>query len=110
MTELLWWTPKRIEHDLSGLGHVADGISDQCHRLDRGMGGKVRHPPLPECVHAGIIPDIGPVAAILAKLDVVGVRSSAFLRNQDQFMLGAIERAHSAVGLVPNTHVKQGIL
>src|SRR5262245_57291879 len=56
-------------------------------------------------VHAGVIPNIGAIASMLAQLEVVDVPSAAALPHEDQFVLAAIEAAHASVGLVPDTEV-----
>ena len=62
---------------------------------------------LAEIDHAGIIPNVGSIAAKLPKLDVVPMRSFAMLEHEDQFVLAAIERTHSSVALHPDTEVLQ---
>src|SRR6202022_4340552 len=51
------------------------------------------------------MPDIAAVAAELAELDVVAVRSAALLKDQDELVLAAIERAHAGIVLDPDAEV-----
>ena len=53
----------------------------------------------------GIAPDVGAVAAVSAELDVVDVRRRAGLEDEDELVLGAVERAHAGVGLGPDAEV-----
>src|SRR5438094_4745934 len=53
---------------------------------------------------AGIVPDICPIAPMLAELKIVDVRGSG-LPHEHQLMLRAIERAHAGIALVPDTEV-----
>src|SRR6516164_10468077 len=54
---------------------------------------------------AGIIPDIGPIASMLAELKIVDVRASSALPHEHQLVLGAIKRSHTRISLVPDTQV-----
>src|SRR5205823_7855007 len=60
-----------------------------------------------EGVDPGISPNIAAVAAELAELNVVAVGSAALLEDQDELVLAAVERAHPAVVLDPNTEIFQ---
>src|ERR1700737_4781964 len=51
------------------------------------------------------MPDIAAVAAELAELDVVAVRSAALLEDQAELVLAAIERAHAGIVLDPDAEV-----
>src|ERR1700732_4751270 len=53
------------------------------------------------------MPDIAAVAAELAELDVVAVRSAALLEDKDELVLAAIERAHAGIVLDPDAEVLQ---
>ena len=67
---------KSIEHNSLSMGTVPDGIRHQCDRFDRRMKGKVGTLSA-EAVHAGVAPDIGAVAAVLAEFDIIDVRVSS---------------------------------
>src|SRR6266516_3943613 len=54
---------------------------------------------------AGIVPDICPIAPMLAELKIVSVRCGPGLPHEHQLMLRAIERAHASIDLVPDTEV-----
>src|SRR5437764_12186434 len=56
-------------------------------------------------IDASIVPDISPIATILAELKIVDVHGAPGLPHEHQFMLRAVERAHAGVGLVPDTEV-----
>ena len=55
------------------MGAVPDGICHQRDWFDRRMKGKVGTI-VTEAVHAGVAPDIGAVAAVLAEFDIIDVR------------------------------------
>src|SRR3954447_15415597 len=50
-------------------------------------------------VHPGIVPHVGAVAAGVAEAKGVGVRRGAHLEDEDQLVLGAVERPHTAIRL-----------
>src|SRR5262249_25072580 len=54
-----------------------------------------------------IRPYVGAIAAESPELDVVAMARLAALEDEDELMLGPIERAHAAVGLDPDTEVQQ---
>src|SRR2546423_7677533 len=56
-------------------------------------------------VDASIVPDICPIATMLTELKIVDVCCAPGLPHEHQFMLGAVERAYTGVGLVPDTEV-----
>ena len=53
------------------------------------------------------MPDIAAVAAELAELDVVAVRSAALLEDKDELVLAAVERAHTGIIFGPDAEVLQ---
>jgi len=61
----------------------------------------------PERIDAGIVPDVGAVAPVLAELEVVEVRGRSRFPHKDELVFGAIEGSHSAVGLIPDAEVFQ---
>ena len=76
-----------------------------CDRLDGRMKSKLFHPTGLEGVDPAILPDIGAVAAMLAELKAVDMRSRAILEGEDQFMPGAIEGPHAAIVLGPDNKI-----
>ncbi len=93
------------EHDAAALGSIENRIGDECDRLDRRVQGEVRVAVLAEAVDARVGPDIGPVPPVAIQLDVVDVWRAAGLDHENQLVLGAVERAHAAVGLGPDAEV-----
>jgi len=51
-------------------------------------------------VSSGVMPDVAAVAAELAKLDIVAMSIAAVFEHKDEFVLAAIERAHSPLSLI----------
>ncbi len=94
-----------IQHDATALRAVEDRVRHQGDRLDRGMHLEFVEPPRLQAVHPGVVPDIGPVAAVLTELEIVDMRRRADLEHEHQLVLGAIERSHPGVGLVPDAKV-----
>ena len=58
-----------------------------------------------EAVHAGVLPDVGPVASVLAELDVIAMRRLADFGDPDQLVLGPVQAAHPAIGFDPDAEV-----
>src|SRR5262249_16702885 len=52
-----------------------------------------------------IIPDIRSRSPILAEFKVIDVWLCAVFPDQDQLMLGSVERSHAGVALVPHANV-----
>jgi hypothetical protein len=52
-----------------------------------------------EAVDTCIFPDIRPVTAVFAKLDIVDVRRISRLEYANELMLRAVERTHAGIGL-----------
>jgi len=63
-----------------------------------------------ESVNAGIVPNVGSVAAMRSEVNVVDVRRGTVLEDEYEFVLGAIKRAHAGVGLPPHADVFQLIV
>src|SRR4029077_9597174 len=95
---------KGVEHDPTALGAVEDRIGDQCHRLHRRVQCReiAFLAAAGEGVDPGIMPDIAAVAAELAELDVVAVRSDALLEDKDELVLAAVHRTHTGIILGPD--------
>ena len=98
---------KHIQHDVAPSAAIANGVAHEGDRFDRWMHGEIGISRGAKAVDPGVIPDVGAVAAGVAQSEAVHMRSGAYLPNEDQLMLGAIETAHPAVGLVPNAEVFQ---
>ena len=77
------------------MGTVPDAIRHQCDRFDRRMKGKVGTI-VTEAVHAGVISDIGAIAAVLAEFNVVDVRASPF-----EFVIGLPAGLQDFVNMAP---------
>jgi hypothetical protein len=60
---------KKIKHKIATPRHIQDRIGDKPRRLDRRMQGQIRPSAAPQGIYGGIVPDIGAVAAMPAKLD-----------------------------------------
>lgn len=56
-------------------------------------------------VHAAILPDIGAVAPMPAKLEAVDMRRGPLLERKDQLMAGTVESPHPAFFLHPDDQV-----
>src|SRR5262249_32404615 len=84
---------------------VPDGIGHQSNRLDRRMRGELDCSLTLERIHACIIPDIRSRSPILAEFKVIDVWLCAVFPDQDQLMLGSVERSHAGIALVPDTNV-----
>src|SRR4051812_39814954 len=72
-------------------GHVLDGIGHQRHRLYGRVHRQLLVATSPERVHPGVVPHVGAVPPMLAKLKVVGVRRGTVLPDVNQLMFGAIK-------------------
>ena len=57
-----------------------------------------------------VVPHICPIAPMPAQFDHVRVGSIAHAKNEDNLVLGSIQRAHARIALVPNTQVEQIIV
>ena len=98
-----------IKHKVAAGRGVHQRVSDQRHRLGRRMLRQeialLARPA--KTGHARIGPDVGAVAPELAKLDVVAVGRTAILEHQHQLVGRAVETAHAAVRLGPDTDVDE---
>src|ERR1700693_593963 len=61
----------------------------------------------PEAGYPRIDADIGAVAAMAAEFDIVVMPRFAILEDADEFVLGAIERAHAAIRFDPDTEIEK---
>ena len=52
-----------------------------------------------------VIPDVRPIAAKPAQLDIVAMRVLAALKHEDKLVLGAVQRAHARVAFHPDTDI-----
>src|SRR5829696_2225453 len=98
---------KGVEHRLASFRTVFDGVGHESDRFHSRVHGEFLLPFSPERVDAGVVPDICTVASRVAEPEGVGVRCRPDLEDKDEFVLGAIERAHAAVCLVPDAEVFQ---
>src|SRR5437762_3173326 len=94
-----------VEYNVSAARAVLDGIDDERYRLHRGVHFELSIPARPPGIDAGVIPDIRSVPSVASKLHGVDVRIGANLVDEDKFVLGAIERSHAPVILVPDAEV-----
>src|ERR1700730_7360332 len=76
-----------VEHDLIAARAIPDGIRHQSHRLDRGMYRELSAGA--ERVDPGVIPDVGPVPARVAKSEGVGMGCRSGLEHKHQLMLAS---------------------
>ena len=65
---------KQIEHDAVAARDILDGVGHKSDRFDGRMQGKLIHPSGLEAVGSLVVPDIGPITAMLTKLEAVDVR------------------------------------
>jgi hypothetical protein len=79
---------EKIKHDASAARNVFDGVGGHRNRLDRRMEAKLFKP-------AAILPDVRPVAAVLAEFEAVEMGGGPILEGEDQLMAGAIEGART---------------
>src|SRR5439155_3180069 len=109
------YTRKSTEHNLDLAFTSLDaqreaceayGIGDQRHRLDRWMRAQVIHPPGPEAIDAGIMPDVGSRPPMPAELNVVEVGLLARTEHRDHFVLGSVKRALAGIRLHPHHDVE----
>src|SRR6266403_1546850 len=91
---------ERVEDEVAPSGAVPDCVGDKANRLDRRVHLQLVHSLGAKRIDAGIIPDVRTVAPVLAKLEIVEVRSRSRFPDEDQLVLGTIETAHTAIGLV----------
>ena len=78
---------KEIKHEIATPRHILDRIGDHSRRLDRRMQGQILSPAAPHGVYRGIVPDIGPVAAVPAEFNHVEIGRRSYTVDEDQFML-----------------------
>src|SRR3954453_18739638 len=76
-----------VEHPAAPPRGVEQEIDNQLHRLDGRVQAQFLETASPQGVGTRVAPDVGPVPAVAAELDVVGVRGGAALEYQDQLML-----------------------
>src|SRR6202022_965322 len=96
---------ERVEDKVTPFGAVPDCVGDKANWFDRRVHLQFVHSLRPKRIDPGIIPDVGAIAPVLAKLEIIEVGGRSRLPAEDQFVLGAIETPHTAVGLVPNAEV-----
>ena len=98
-----------IEHDFAAGGTVKKGVGHRGDGFDRWVQGQ--EIPflalLREGLDSSVLPDVGPVAAELAKLDVISVWALALAEDKNQLMLRAVEAAHSTLVLDPHAEVEE---
>ena len=100
-------TQEGIDDDVAPVAKVQKGVFEHRGRLDRrvvlkaaaGVGAKRRS--------ARIRPDVRAPAPPLAELDIVDVRGGAVPEQGQQLVLGAVEAAHSGVGLRPHDKIER---
>src|SRR5258708_31401986 len=83
-----------VEHDVPAAREVLDGIDYERGRLHGGMHFEIGVAAGPPRIDAGVVPDIGSVPSVRSKFHRVHVRTGPHLVDEDQFVLGAIERSH----------------
>ena len=63
--------------------------------------------PVPKRVDPGVVPNVSPISAGVAKPETVGMGRCSGLEHKHQLVLASIKRSHAAVGLVPDTYIFQ---
>src|ERR1700730_11830910 len=98
-----------IEQNIAASRAVEDRIGDHRHRFDRWMERQeiALLAAAGEGVGPGVTPDIAAISAVLAEPDVVAVRAASLFEYKHKLVLAAVERAHPAIVLDPNTEVFQ---
>src|SRR5579883_2468943 len=96
---------ERIEDDPTPLGTVLDRIHHERDRLHRRMHRQLLLAAGPERIYPGIAPEVRAVASGLAEAEIIDMRRLAILKGKDQFVLAAIERAHTSVVLGPHAYI-----
>src|SRR6266404_7944227 len=96
---------KRVEDEVAPSGAVPDCLGDKANWLDCRVHLQFVHSLRAKRIDPGIVPDVGAAAPVLAKLEIIEVRSRSRLPDEDQFVLGAIETAHTAIGLIPDAEI-----
>src|SRR5712671_4778802 len=98
---------KGIEDDVAADRAVENRIGDQRDWLYRRMqSGEVSFlTPSPELVRARVLPDIGPVAAMLAQFDVVAVPRPAVFEDVNQLVLAPVQRSHAGIVFDPDAQI-----
>ena len=95
-----------VEHDVVALGAIKYGVRNQCDWFHRGVrfqlfsGTATR-----EAVSPGSIPQIGPVPAEAAELNVVGMRVFSALEHEHKLVAGPVELPHATVGFGPDAEI-----
>src|SRR5436190_23346210 len=59
----------------------------------------------PPSIDPSVVPNVGSVPAVRAKLHGVHVGIGSDLVNEDKFVLGAVERSHTSIVLIPDTEI-----
>ena len=98
---------KGIEHQTAALRAILYRVGNKCHRLYSRMHRELVHSTRSHGIDPVIIPHIASVPAILAEFKSVDVRRRTVLPDEYHLVLGAIERAHPGVALVPDAHILQ---
>src|SRR5438094_382534 len=98
---------KRVQHKRASGRAIEQRIGDESNGLWCWMSGQqvTLLASAPEMAGAGVLPDIGAVAAELPELHVVAVRSCAVLEHQNELVLAPVEGAHPGVVLDPDTEI-----
>src|SRR5215211_60287 len=86
-----------VQHDIPARRAILHGVGHKRDWLGCWMGPQLVHAPGPKAVHAGIAPDIRPVAASGSEFHIVEVRGVADPEDPDEFVLAAIEGSLSGV-------------
>ena len=76
-----------IQYDAAAFRAVENRIGDQRGWFDRRMHRQVIHSAGAHCIDTGVVPNVGAVAAMTAKLDIINVSARAIFENENQFML-----------------------
>src|ERR1700730_17323765 len=96
---------KGIENETASLGAILDRIGNHGNRLHRRMHGQFLHSSCSHRIYTVVVPYVRAMPAMLAKFESIQVRSRAVLPHKDELVLGAVECAHSGVGLIPDADV-----
>src|SRR5262249_4258646 len=89
---------------------VPDGIGYEGNWFDRRVHDELGSSLALEGIHARIIPDIRSRSPILAEFEVIDVWLCTVFPDQDQLLLGSIERSHARVALIPHANVVEVVI
>ena len=98
-------TEKEIKYEIATPRDILDRVGNEPRRLDRRMQSQILSPAAPHGVHRGVIPDVGPVAAMLTEFNRVEMTGCSHPIDKDEFVFGSVKRSHPRIGFVPDAEI-----